>query len=133
MDIPVWSWFKGVHCHQFWDAWNFLPIPGDSSRDRLIPQLEVTNNLSKGHLTIPKRSQSQNCQVYIYIYLEPVNVLCSFGGVFTLQKKAQPPFKTGSSKGSRYIYIYIYNFDVSKGEISPQSETHYNYTFITGR
>ena len=32
-------------------------IPGDSSRDLLIPQLEVTNSPLKGHLTIPKRSR----------------------------------------------------------------------------
>ena len=32
--------------------------------DLLIPQLEVTNNLWKGHFfTIPKKSRSQNCQV----------------------------------------------------------------------
>ena len=36
--------------------------PGDSSRDLLIPQLEVTYlALKKGHVfTIPKRSRSQN-------------------------------------------------------------------------
>ena len=33
-------WIGGILFH----------IPGDSSRDFLIPQLEVTNNLWKGHL-----------------------------------------------------------------------------------
>ena len=119
---------EGVHCHQFWDAWNFLPIPGDSSRDRLIPQLEVTNNLSKGHLTIPKRSQSQNCQVYIYI---PGTCECPlfFWGGFHPPKEVPTSIQNGFIK---VFQVYIYNFDVSKGEISPQSETHYNYTFITG-
>ena len=39
-------------------------MPGDSSRDLLIPQLEVTIRPLNGHVfTIPKRSQSQNCRV----------------------------------------------------------------------
>ena len=32
-------------------------IPGDPSRDLVIPYLEVTNNHLKGRLTIPQRSQ----------------------------------------------------------------------------
>ena len=44
---------QGVSSHYWWSR----SIPGDSSRDLLIPQFEVPSNLQKGHLTIPKRSQ----------------------------------------------------------------------------
>ena len=33
--------------------------------DLFIPQLEVTNDLWKGHLTIPQKGHQQNCQVPI--------------------------------------------------------------------
>ncbi len=45
-------------------------IPGDSIRDLFIPYLEVTFPTFQGVtlvLTIPKRAQSQNCQVWTYI------------------------------------------------------------------
>ena len=57
---------QGVSSHYWWSR----SIPGDSSRDLLIPQFEVPSNLQKGHLTIPKRSQRIARYIYnIYIYI----------------------------------------------------------------
>ena len=47
-------------------------VPGDSMRDLLIPQFEVTIRPLKGHLTIPKRSRIESPGVCVCVYPKKV-------------------------------------------------------------
>ena len=51
---------SGIKKGQFESPGMYNHVPGDSIRDLLIPQLEVTIRPSKGHVfTIPKRSPAE--------------------------------------------------------------------------
>ena len=85
-----------------------MNMPGDSIRDLLIPQLEVTNNLWRGHVfTIPKRSRSQNCQVMIN--QKKSGLICSFFWVFWTYGMDSHPTELTKIHGSWTLMIPIWS------------------------